>query len=189
MPDNAADQGKSSPDESPAITVGRRLSAARESAGLSLSDVAAKLNLGGAVISALESGDFDAVGAPVFVRGHLKSYARLLKLPENEITSACADSSVGGDALLAQSGSKEFRPGFSIVNAVLLGGLALLVLIAVIYWASGDSSDDETVIAPAQSVTGALGAGDRPDWPNTVPSPGLSGNNTARFVVSLNTFA
>ncbi len=189
MPDNAAHKGKSSPDESPAVAAGRRLSAAREAAGLTVADVTARINLGESIIVALESGDFEAVGAPVFVRGHLKSYARLLKLPESEIASACAEPPAGSGVLLTQSGSQAFRPGFSIVNAALLAGLALLMLIALIYWAVGDSSDAENDIAPADSVTGALGAGHHPDWPNTVPSPGLSGNNTARFVVSSDTFA
>lgn len=57
---------------------GTRLRAARESAGLSLEDVSSRLKMPLKVIRALEADDWDQAGAPVFVRGQLRSYARLL---------------------------------------------------------------------------------------------------------------
>ena len=57
---------------------GVRLKQAREKAGLSQEDVAASLKIPVRVIRQLESGDPSQLGAPVFVRGQMRSYARLL---------------------------------------------------------------------------------------------------------------
>ena len=60
---------------------GLRLRAAREQAGLSIADVATQLRLRSSVVEAIEREDFDALGAPVFARGYVDGYVRLLGLP------------------------------------------------------------------------------------------------------------
>lgn len=57
---------------------GERLKRARQAAGLTLADVAARTRLPIRVLDTLESGDWDRIGPPVFVRGQARSYARLL---------------------------------------------------------------------------------------------------------------
>ena len=57
---------------------GRRLRQAREAAGLSVADVAQRLKMPLRVIESLEAGEGGRRDAPVFVRGQLRSYARLL---------------------------------------------------------------------------------------------------------------
>ena len=59
-------------------SIGVRLKQAREAAGLSQEDVAASLKIPVKGIRQLESGDSSQLGAPVFVRGQMRSYARLL---------------------------------------------------------------------------------------------------------------
>ena len=60
---------------------GLRLRRAREDAGLTTAEVAARLRLRVALIVAIEREDLAALGAPVFARGYVDSYARLLGLP------------------------------------------------------------------------------------------------------------
>ncbi|PJK13552.1 hypothetical protein CO613_09750 [Lysobacteraceae bacterium NML07-0707] len=62
------------------IAQGQMLQQARLRAKLSLEDVSARLHMPVRVLRALEAGDWQALGAPVFVRGQLRSYARLLGL-------------------------------------------------------------------------------------------------------------
>ena len=62
------------------IAQGQTLQQARLRARLSLEDVSARLHMPVRVLSALEAGDWQALGAPVFVRGQLRSYAKLLGL-------------------------------------------------------------------------------------------------------------
>lgn len=53
---------------------------ARESAGLSLQQAGGQLKMQARTLQALEDGEWQLLGAPVFVRGQLRSYARLLKV-------------------------------------------------------------------------------------------------------------
>lgn len=71
------------PDEGTGF--GARLQQSREAAGLSLQEVSRRTRMPVRVLAALESGDWSALGAPIFVRGQLRSYARLLgeSLPES----------------------------------------------------------------------------------------------------------
>lgn len=66
-------------------TPGARLRREREQRGLTAQQVAEQLNLDAAVIGAIEGNDYSALGAPVFAKGHLRKYASLLGLPEDEI--------------------------------------------------------------------------------------------------------
>ena len=59
---------------------GARLRQAREQAGMSREQVSARLKMPVRVIDALESDDWAVIGAPVFVRGQLRSYARLMRI-------------------------------------------------------------------------------------------------------------
>lgn len=59
---------------------GARLRQTREAAGLTQADVAARLKMPVRVVQSLETEDWSRLGAPVFVRGQLRSYSRLLGL-------------------------------------------------------------------------------------------------------------
>ena len=71
------------------VGCGARLRQAREAAGLTREVVSARLKMPVRVIAALESEDGASLDAPVFVRGQLRSYARLLGLDiEADLTQA-----------------------------------------------------------------------------------------------------
>ena len=61
-------------------SVGQTLRIAREAQKLSVGDVALRLRLMQRQIEAIESDDFDSLGQPVFARGFVRNYARLLGL-------------------------------------------------------------------------------------------------------------
>jgi cytoskeleton protein RodZ len=67
---------------------GARLRKAREAAGLSQADVAARLKMPLRVVDSLEVEDWSRLGAPVFVRGQLRSYSRLLGLTTSPMFEA-----------------------------------------------------------------------------------------------------
>ena len=58
--------------------VGEQLRAAREKAGLQISEVALSLKLGERQLAALENGDWDKLPGSTFIRGFIRNYARLL---------------------------------------------------------------------------------------------------------------
>jgi cytoskeleton protein RodZ len=72
------------PDDA-ARGIGQRLRKAREDAGMSLAEAGAKLKMQTHIVEALEREDWTKLGAPVFVRGQLRSYAKLLGLPADAI--------------------------------------------------------------------------------------------------------
>jgi len=64
---------------------GERLRQAREAAGLTLEDVGQRLRMPVQVVRSLEQEQWQRLGAPVFVRGQLRSYARLLGVDVSEV--------------------------------------------------------------------------------------------------------
>ncbi|MDQ2702209.1 MAG: DUF4115 domain-containing protein [Pseudomonadota bacterium] len=67
---------------------GERLRQAREAAGLGQADVAARLKMPLRVVQSLEAEDWSRLGAPVFVRGQLRSYSKLLGLTIEPVVEA-----------------------------------------------------------------------------------------------------
>jgi cytoskeleton protein RodZ len=72
-------------EPSPGTGLGGRLIAAREAQGLTLDDVAQELRLPAATLEALETGRFEDLPEPIFVRGYLRAYARLLEMDEEAL--------------------------------------------------------------------------------------------------------
>jgi cytoskeleton protein RodZ len=57
---------------------GERLKRAREAAGYDLTEAASRMRLPAHTLDALESGEWERLGPPVFVRGQARNYARML---------------------------------------------------------------------------------------------------------------
>ena len=58
--------------------LGDRFRAAREARGLTLSDVAEQIRIRSVYLAAIEEENWSAIGAPVYIRGFLRTYARFL---------------------------------------------------------------------------------------------------------------
>ena len=69
-------------------TAGAMLVAAREAAGLSVDAVAQQLKLAPRQVKALEDGDYNRLPGRTFVRGFVKSYARLVRLDPDRVLNA-----------------------------------------------------------------------------------------------------
>lgn len=68
--------------------LGERFRAAREARGMSLSDVAQQIRIRSVYLSAIESESWSTIGAPVYIRGFIRTYARFLGLdPEEAVTA------------------------------------------------------------------------------------------------------
>ena len=78
--------------------VGESLKAAREERGLSIAEVAQSLKFAPRQIEALEQDRFDLLPGGTFVRGMVRSYARLLRLPPEPMLEGMADKFQAPDA-------------------------------------------------------------------------------------------
>jgi cytoskeletal protein RodZ len=120
--------------------LGEEFRAAREARGLSLSDVAEQIHIRSVYLQALENEDWSAIGAPVYTRGFIRTYARFLGLdPEsavqrfNESGSGTAPAaSPAGPAAREPSGDRGERKAPSPLLYVA-AALALILVGAVLY--------------------------------------------------------
>jgi cytoskeleton protein RodZ len=122
---------------SEAVAIGEVLRVARERMGLAVGQAAERLHVDAAIIQALEEGRFSALGAPVFVRGHLRRYAELLGEPEAPLQAryaALQEASIPPDLTqLPKRTAPLIRREARRWPLVLMAGL--LVLVIVIWWA------------------------------------------------------
>ena len=111
---------------------GARLRRQRELAGLEVQQVAERLNLDLVAVQALESDDYAALGAPVFVRGHIRRYATLLGLPAEEILGAYDRSraQLAPPTLVPKSRVEMVPPRGRVVPQWVVTGALVLVVAA-----------------------------------------------------------
>lgn len=83
--------------------IGEKLRQARIRAGLTPAEAGARLKIQTHVIEALEREDWARLGAPVFIRGQLRSYARLLGLPAESIADSQAVPTAQATELVPRS--------------------------------------------------------------------------------------
>jgi len=108
-----------------------RFRLAREARGLSLSDVAEKIHIRSIYLDAIERGDWNAVGAPVYARGFIRTYARFLNIdPEDAIAAFAAEAGTSAPVgPVPSSGlSSEAAPTTSPVVAI--AGAVAIALVA-----------------------------------------------------------
>ncbi|SFR43026.1 cytoskeleton protein RodZ [Marinobacter daqiaonensis] len=67
------------------LTAGERLRQARESAGLSVTEVADRQHLRPAVIAAIEKGDYSQVDSELFLKGYVRAYASQVGLDPDSV--------------------------------------------------------------------------------------------------------
>ena len=119
---------------------GPQLKAEREKRGMSLQKAADELHLDAWVIEALETGDYQRIGAAVYAKGHLKRYAGLLGLPAAAImegyeTRAASAPAVTLNSTSARMAGASQPPQMSNLSPGRSLGLAAAVLVVVgVFW-------------------------------------------------------
>ncbi len=86
MSDENDKRDEMAPDEeSQGPIAGERLAEARREQQIPVIEIAKELHLDEYKVRALESNDFDVIGAPVFAKGHLRKYAQLVNVDESDV--------------------------------------------------------------------------------------------------------
>ena len=88
--------------------LGERFRAAREARGLTVSDVAEHIRIRSVYLSAIEDENWAAIGAPVYTRGFLRTYARYLGLDPEEMVADYNRTS-GAPASVASTASAPLQ--------------------------------------------------------------------------------
>lgn len=98
MTPNDRNQDKNQAEAAPKHRWGARFKAAREALNLTEKDVAQRLHLKPNLITIIEAERFESGPPPIFMRGYIRSYGRLLNLPEKEITQALSQLNLANPA-------------------------------------------------------------------------------------------
>jgi cytoskeleton protein RodZ len=151
-------------NEAQATGLGERLARGRERRGLALLQAAEKLHLEPRVVEALESEDFDSLGASVYVRGHLQRYAELIGENAAELQALYAGRPHAHSTPDLRQVITERNRGAvpSARFGVWQGGLLTLALVlaALVWWAvrSRPPGTDTVVVQPPPAETAATPA-------------------------------
>jgi cytoskeleton protein RodZ len=157
---------------------GAALKAARVSLDISAREVAEALNLPLRVVEAMEDNDYSQLPKPVFTRGYLRSYARLIDLDPEAIVSRHPET-------VDDPGTAKSRPVNPTAEWVrrnplwILSGIALvLVLVAgmLVLWLLPAAQVDEVQTPSRQSSVPAAPAR------SSSPPVGVAGESPATAI-------
>jgi cytoskeleton protein RodZ len=156
--------------------LGEEFRSAREARGLTLSDVAEQIHIRSVYLNAIENEDWKAIGAPVYVRGFIRTYARFLGLPAEEAVaqfneSAPPERPAAAAAVLDFSDDRRSGPSLWAI----LGTLVALLLVAFVvyeYWqyAKGGGGTAPVARATRGAQPVPASAGSQAPVPSTAPS-------------------
>ncbi len=147
--------------------VGQALRQARETQGLGVEDVAARLRLMRRQIEAMEADDFDALGQPVFARGFVRNYARLLGLAPDPLLAGMGGATTEPVAMRPEAPLPPRNWLTSPWLLLALFGVAVLAVapVALYWWLNSDEGEIPAGAARAPAVAPAT-----PAAADTVPA-------------------
>ena len=122
--------------ESPPLSVGSILREAREKLGMSIEDVAVQIKLAPRQIEALEADDLSKLPELAFVRGFIRSYAKILRLDVEGLLSTFHETNKDSAALPPPSVGVPYPDITNTVqkqNLIWAGLGVLLAVLAVIF--------------------------------------------------------
>ena len=112
--------------------IGARLRSAREARGLTTLQAAEKLHVDARILEALEAEDFAALGAAVYVRGHLRRYAELIGEAPAELQSLYSAATPAPDLTRIPHHTPPARSPRLVALALLI--LVALAVVGVVWW-------------------------------------------------------
>ncbi len=164
---------------------GRALAAARADLKLSLADVSQQIKYGVKQIAAIEADDYARLPGITFVRGMIRSYAKLVQIDPAPLLANLGRRDIPAAATvdLRISGQEPFVEGGAKSNRIYaLLSLAALVAVAVVaygWWANPLETGEVVTITPKVAQTDAGEAAPArapaPDAADAPPAPAPAG--------------
>lgn len=122
-------------DEPEGPLCGERLAEARREQQISVHEIAKELHLDEPKVRALERNEFDVIGAPVFAKGHLKTYAQLVNVDPADVLNDYyhLNRSANVEPVISTRPKprRELSPGPWIAVIVVI-----VVVVSVFWWFS-----------------------------------------------------
>ena len=169
-------------------SLGERFRAAREARGLALSDAAEQIHIRCVYLAAIEEETWNTIGAPVYIRGFLRTYARFLGMDPEEAVATFNRTQPA--AALPQSSARdpEREPPSRRRGTLLIwiAGAVAVVLIAFVVYNELTMRRTEVALAPSPSPAASAGETAEPSpAPAAKPTAaGLGGSNSLALELS-----
>ena len=143
--------------------LGERFRAAREARGLTLSDVAEQIRIRSVYLAAIEEENWPAIGAPVYVRGFLRTYARFLGLDAEEAVGAF-NAQAAGSAPEAEATTAAATPATQseprrLLPFIWISSVVAVLLIAYVAFNAFSPRGTETNVAQVAATSSPLSVG------------------------------
>ncbi len=132
---------------------GERLQAARIARGLPLEELAHQMHLSVGILRSLEDNRFEDITAPIFVKGYLRSYARIVELDEQDILDQYVREYMDGDPPIGSTGNAVAQRSRSRGRG-RWKGLVILLLVTLLlggWWFMRSQQPSETLSLDAAS--------------------------------------
>ena len=137
------------------VGIGARLRAARERRGLTVLQAAEKLHLDARVLEGLEVGNFEPLGAAVYVRGHLRRYAELIGESPAELLDLYVHATPAVRPDLTRIPRGERAPQSSRLLLPALLGVVVLALAGLMWWLLNLPHAKPQALAPLAAAAAA----------------------------------
>ena len=140
----------------PTLGPGERLQAARIEKSLTVQDIANQMHLSTAILEAIEENNFDEITAPIFVKGYIRAYARIVSLPEEELITQYSEFYSNEDPPI--SSTSNTVPEISTDDARIkwttyLVIIVLIALLALWWWNKRQDRPDTVSLDANQPST------------------------------------
>ena len=141
------------------VAPGERLAEARRAQNQVPADIARQLKLSVWQVEALEAGHYQQLPGPIFVRGFIRNYAKLVKLDPDELLRGAGDRLLQSVARPERPPSQDIpfpaasRPRWPLLasSAAILVGM---LIVYEFYWNEAEHTTPQTVsVTPAAPVT------------------------------------
>ncbi|HUL18910.1 MAG TPA: helix-turn-helix domain-containing protein [Steroidobacteraceae bacterium] len=116
------------------VGIGARLRAARERRGLTVLQAAERLHVDARLLEGLEVGNFEPLGAAVYVRGHLRRYAELIGESPAELLDLYVNVTPAVRPDLTRIPRGEPAPQSARLLLPALMGVVALALAGLLWW-------------------------------------------------------
>ncbi|MCC3704056.1 cytoskeleton protein RodZ [Rouxiella badensis] len=147
-------------DKSTKVTAGERLRQAREQLGLSHQAVAERLCLKLSTIRQIEEGNTPTDLAPTFLRGYIRSYAKLVHVPEEELASLIGKQAPINVPKVASMQGVSLRKSRKKRDGWLMGFTWLIVFVVLgltgAWWWQNHQAQQEEIANMADQSTAQL---------------------------------
>jgi|GEM_PF-1345779 len=147
-------QDDAAPEEPKGPLGGERLAEARREQQISVLEIAKELHLDEPKVRALERNQFDVLGAPVFAKGHLKTYAHLVNVDAADVLADYYHLTRSTTALPVIStrpkARRELSPG------PWIAAIVIIIVVASVYWWFSRPDGPDTESAESPGVDGGM---------------------------------